>query len=67
MEATKLQQALDEILKKCKDAGHKLHVFKKEDIELESVVGKNIVVVVVVIASGFNMVYVALSLASERG
>ena len=34
MEATKLQQALDEILKKCKDAGHKLHVFKKEDIEL---------------------------------
>ena len=40
MEASKLQQALDEILKKCKDAGHRLHVFKKEDIELETVVGE---------------------------
>ena len=43
MEATKLQLALDEILKKCKDAGHKLHVFKKEDIEFESVVGKRVI------------------------
>ena len=41
MEASKLQQALDEILKKCKDAGHRLHVFKEEDIELETVVGES--------------------------
>ena len=40
MESGKLRQALDQILRRCKAAGHRLHVFDPSDISHEEVVGR---------------------------
>ena len=40
METTKLRQALDEIIERCKAAGHRLHIFDPADIKYENVVGR---------------------------
>ena len=40
METAKLRQALDEIIQRCKDAGHRLHIFDPADIKYENVVGR---------------------------
>jgi len=40
METSKLKQALNEIIQRCKTAGHKLHVFEQEDVILEKVIGR---------------------------
>ena len=40
METAKLRQALDEIIQRCKAAGHRLHIFDPADIKYENVVGR---------------------------
>ena len=40
METSKLRQALDEIIERCKAAGHRLHIFDPADIKYENVVGR---------------------------
>ena len=40
MESGKLRHALDQILRRCKAAGHRLHVFDPSDISHEEVVGR---------------------------
>ena len=65
MEVGKLLHALDQILRRCKAAGHRLHVFDPDDISHEEVVGRGEEGIVQLCKVNFHGLQVAIGLTFQ--